>query len=193
MHEQKQNPNTPLCPGCHFRCQLDDPECGRGFRFQRQWEEEGTVPERRRPGQGGPKKGRTGHPNSFGDPRERLPFLLSRTVDLFTSKREGDGVLKAIQMHEGYASLHVIAERSRKGQQEAMQILEHLEWYGLVEIDRSHPLQPFAGLTDAGVAEVLRFAEERTEQSQRAFADFSEEELEQLETLLKKIMESARH
>ncbi|MDO4502892.1 MAG: MarR family winged helix-turn-helix transcriptional regulator [Coriobacteriia bacterium] len=191
----EQEPTNPRCPGCHFRCDLLDPECGRGVRLSKDWEETGELPlSKRERMKAAEKEGkpRPPRPDRFGDRRERLPFLFDMAANCFKSKREGDEVLKALQKHEGYASLHVIAGRAREDEHTARRILEHLEWYGLVALSYDHPQHLFAYLTPAGHDEVERIADERTQQVQDAFADFTDEELTQLEALLKKTLDASR-
>lgn len=177
---------APSCPGCHFRCQLDRYQCGRGARFFAQWQETGEVPQRH--GHPGPPPGKEPSPD------QRLMFELNIVAHAMQMQREQQAeteLLASLAAHEGSSTGHVLEKRARLQPGTFGAAIGQLEHDGLVERCDLGQFHDAFCITDAGKARLSELEAARTAANEEFLSPLSAEERDQLAALLGKLLAPA--
>ena len=162
----------PVCPGCHMRCDLVDPQCGKGYRLVKEWRETGSMT----PGRRGP---------ASGNPAMRLRFLLemtSRQLPYQLEDTRADQLLGMLHRQGDFMKFDVLEEKARMSWEDLDRVIPWLEQRGLVETDWDAIM-----LTDEGAQ-----AAEDCLQLKAVFSALTEEEQKALGDSLEKLMQSWR-
>ena len=192
MDEARQN--VPICPGCHFRCPLDEYQCARGAKFNGMWQAGEEIPERRMP-----KPPKDGEKPAGGPPPQfrRIPIearllmgmsFFQRIMDERQQETAKQRVAECIQRQDGFAANGIIAERTRRTDGQIQEQAEALQAEGFVAPRTEPDGRLFYELTEQGKEQVEVWAEERQQADAELFAALSDEEKEQLHELLSKAL-----
>lgn len=183
--------DTPICPGCHFACAIEDCQCARGERLHAQWTQTGELPARRGPGHG---KGHGKGPSMPAIPvNDRIMHLLHIVGIALSDLADESGAsaperraADCLMRHEKAATSRIIESRLRMP--DVGSTLEALREQGLVEPHANGDSILYA-LTDRGVEQATEWEAER-KAAEAAFLDvLDDEEKERLLALVVKILE----
>lgn len=196
---------TPLCPGCHLTCSLDDPQCARGLdRFRPMWLAGEEIPQRRTPGGPGPKgpKGPGGpkrppHPRGGNGPSqsELLLFLLTEVTPRALGELKGsmqEQVLECLMRHEGGATYGVLLERIHGDEQRVYTALEELLQSGGVEESYTDWGTQFYWIAPQGKERAAEAKAANKAAVEERMGVLTPKEQETLEELLSKILQAGR-
>lgn len=196
MSDAIQTP--PLCPGCHFRCELNEYQCARGGKFFEKWKAGEEIPQRRGPqppAQDGEDKSKpAGRPAFFNRiPVEaRLKMLMGLFQNVVRERDEQGAkqrVAECILRQDGFAANGIITERTRLTDEQIQKEVETLQAEGVVQPRTEPDGRVFHELTEEGKAQTEAWIEERQKADAELFANLSDEEKGQLESLLGKAFE----
>ena len=185
---------TPVCPGCHFTCAIDDYQCARGEMFYERWKAGEEVPERRGPGR--PPAG--GMPKGILKPTsdERTMHLLHiLEIALSDLERESGSdaperrVVDCLMRHNQSASEFVITGRTNLAGAELGDALEQVEAQHLVERRQVQTGATFYALTDQGIEQAKAWLEELRAAQTRFLSVLDDSEKQQLHQLVAKLLE----
>lgn len=191
------------CPGCHFGCNLDAYQCGRGKEFYELAASGQPVPERRWPMFTPSEKaeGRTGKPPL----NERVMRGLNMVSFALRRRHEEAGekkIVAALVRGGKFMSLPILSKRTHIPREELSTLIEDASTAPFVTIDIEEiaPLGQredgdanprkikVARLTEEGAAQARVWDEEREVATEEFLAPLSNEEREQLDSLLLKLM-----
>lgn len=201
-----ENNSMPLCPGCHFRCRLDDFQCARGEKLYQRWLETGEVPARRKPGpppaqegeghgdgrgHGGGPKGRP--PMPINDRLMHMLHIVGIALDDLQTESGGNAadhkVLDCIMRHDRAASVFVIAGRTQLEEEEISQAAQSLESQGFVAMRTVHDDTVFFELTEAGLQQAKAWEADRKAAEAKFLDVLTDDEKSQFHDLVVKVLE----
>ena len=182
-----------ICPGCHFGCAIDEPQCARGEKLRARWEDTGELPERRGPSQIPMHAKGQGGASAAAATDERLMHLLHIVgialhdlADESGSSAPERRVVDCLLRHEHAASAQVIEGRTHLPNLD--ETLGAICGQGLAT-QRQSGSATFYELTDAGLQQARAWESERRAAEAEFLGVLSEEEKGQLLALVMKVLE----
>lgn len=182
-----------VCPGCHFGCAIDAPQCARGEKLRARWEDAGELPERRGPGQGPMRAKGQGGASAALVTDDRLMHLLHIVgialhdlADESGSSAPERRVVDCLLRHEHAASVQIIAGRTHLPKLD--ETLGAICERGLAAQRQSGSTE-FYELTDGGLQQARAWEAERRAAEAEFLGVLSEEEKDQLLALVIKVLE----
>ena len=179
----------PLCPGCHIRCDLAAPQCGRGLRFKEALSRGEELPQR------GGRRGPGGPGGARPEPcvEQKLQFMLTGMLPrvLQQGPEEHDettNILSWLMRQEGAMTYRIMPERARANADTLYETLEQMLYDGLIEDRYTDWGGQFYWITEAGMAEAKAVEQRKAAAVKEKFAALSDEEKEQLAELLEKLI-----
>ena len=185
--------STPLCPGCHFRCEITDYQCARGERLHQKWTAGEELPERRIPGAPAKDGVHKNIPRLISNDRlMHTLHIIEITLDELASEVGSDApnrlVLDCLMRHEHAASSFVIQGRTQLHESELDALLGELENDGFIATRTPDNSVAFYELTEEGREKAGVWREERRAAEAELLSMLSDEEKAQLHELLFKVI-----
>ena len=180
-----------LCPGCHFGCEIERFQCGRGEKLCARWRETGELPERRGPGKG-PLRAKN-HKGPVITANDRLMHMLHVVGIALHDLADESGanvpehqVLDCLLRHDLAASARIIEGRTHLEGLDG--VLGATLSQGLIE-ERTCGETTLYALTDAGLAQARAWGDERKAAEAEFLGVLSDDEKEQFLELVMKVLE----
>ena len=188
MAEVSLDLSTLTCPGCHFGCKLSKYQCSRGKEFHDLAAAGEEVPERRWP-MFTPSEIAAGRDKQAMPINNKLMFAMkSLSKALRTHEETGIRKVALGLMRLGeFLSVPILAKRMKMTPEELGGFLEEGVSQGLFVIYDEPVTGRVASLTDAGKQQAQAWAEEGDARTAEFLAPLTDDEKEQLESLLMKL------
>ena len=171
------------CPGCRFKCNADNLQCGRGFAIKDACQEQGVA-----------NLSGNGETACRYEPAMTPQAQLSKVVPLVAkqltkalSESDSRVVGGILDRHGGFMSLTMLAAHAELDRDRLFNALDALGKNGLIVFERIESCGESAELTELGKQQVAIWREEFNEACTEFASSLTLEECQQLVMLLHKL------